>query len=757
MAAAAQQAGKAELELEVGAIAAGDLKVLSFQAEERISGLFEVTVVAAPLPGVEVDAGGLAGGVGHLLIEAGSEADRSFHGMVARARTWEEGSGPEGRRLQVTIVPRLWRLGRTLRSRIFQERTVPQIVAAVLDQGKVEHRLALSGSYPARGYCVQYRESDLDFVSRLLEEEGICYFFEHTPSGHVMVLADAPSAHQPLPGGQRLPFREKSQMAVDTDHADAFGAVRELRPGKVTVRDFDDLRPALDLTATRDSGGDEADLELYDYPARYQQPSEGVTRAKVMLEAERARASLHAGESLCRRVTPGYLLELAEHPLADLNGEYLVVSATHRGHASGQQAGRHPAGPVGASAGETYRNAFVGLKKAVPYRPEPRTPRPVIAGAQTAIVVGPAGEEIHTDEHGRIKVQFHWDREGKRDERSSCWVRVAQSWAGAGWGALYLPRIGQEVVVEFLEGDPDRPLVTGSVYNGANPPPLDLPADKTRSTLRSASSPGSDGSNELRFEDAKGQEQVFLHAQRDLSVVVENDATRKVGGNETIQVDKDRSRQVGGNQTLQVARDDGSTIGGSQSLVVAANRTTTVGGNHLETVGGHQEVTVGAAQAVSVVMAASESIGLAKALTVGGAYAVTVGAAMNELVGGLKSEEVGGAKAEVVGGKKSETVAGSRSLNVGGALTETVGKSRTLKVGKDLTVNVGGKLHQGVTKAYTIKAKEIVLSADDQLVLKVGSATLTVKKSGDIVLKGGKVQLKASGDLVLKGSKISQN
>jgi type VI secretion system secreted protein VgrG len=307
---------------------------------------------------------------------------------------------------------------------------------------------------------------------------------------------------------------------------------------------------------------------------------------------------------------------------------------------------------------EPYRNRFTCVSEDVPYRPERRTRCPVVGGAQTAVVVGPAGEEIHTDVSGRVKVQFHWDREGKRDDRSSCWIRVSQAWAGPGWGALYLPRVGQEVVVEFLEGDPDRPIIVGGVYNGANPPPVDLPGEKTRSTLRSASSPGGDGSNELRFEDAKGQEEVYLHAQRDLNVVVENDASRRVGGNETIAVDKDRARSVGGSQSLQVAKDDTSTITGSQLLTVSGNRTTTVGASHVETVGADQSVSVGGAVAVTVALASAESVGLGKALNVGGAYAINVGGAMNELVAGLKAEEVGGAKIEVVGAKKSETVVG---------------------------------------------------------------------------------------------------
>ncbi len=442
-AAANAAAPTVEYELEAGSHGPGDLEVLKFEAEERLSTPFELDVTVMIRPGVDVDVPALLGEPAALHAEAGDGEVRDLHGMVARVRAWEEGTGEDRKRLRLTVVPRLWRLGKMARSRIFQNLTVPQIVEKVLKEGEVEHRLSLAATYPERRYCVQYRESDLDFVSRLLEEEGIFYLFEHAAGGHVMVLGDAPSAHQPLPGGARLAFREKSSLSADADHADAFSAVRELRSGKMTLRDYDDLRPALDLTASKASGGDEEKLEVYDYPAGHHEPKVGEARARVRLEAERAWALQHAGSSTCKRLVPGYVLELADHPLPELNGEYVVLSVTHRGH----QRGRLAAVEAHALDKESYRNQFTCLKKDVPFRPVRRTPRPVIPGAQTAVVVGPSGEEIHTDEHGRIKVQFHWDREGKHDDRASCWIRVAQSWAGPGWGALYLPRMGQEVVV----------------------------------------------------------------------------------------------------------------------------------------------------------------------------------------------------------------------------------------------------------------------------------------------------------------------
>ena len=752
------QASQPEFDFEIES-QSGPLLVLRFQAREALSSLYEVRLELAAGPETDVDIPSLIGKPACLTVHSEAES-RFFHGIVARMA--QGGTNPQNRypkRFEVTVVPKLWTLRHASNCRIFQDQTTPEIVEKLLKEHQIKHRLDLNGTYRIREYCVQYRETDLDFVSRLLEEDGIAYRFEHEQGDHTLVLVDANTSYPDVPGDATLIFNPGGALA-ETEVVSSISRTLEMRSGSVALRDFNFLRPAQDLSAKEEADGNEKALQLYDYPGGYGESGDGKTLAKVRLQEARARADVVEGTAEVRRLVAGSLFTLSEHPEEALNQKYLVLEVEHEGSQPGladEDSADQGGGVEVADQAPPFINRFYATPSGVPFRPERVTPRPQVFGAQTATVVGASGEEIDTDEHGRVKVQFHWSRADKSHPLTSCWVRVSQAWAGAGWGALWIPRIGHEVVVEFLEGDPDRPLITGSVYNGANPPPVPLPGQKTKSLIRSNSSPGGSGSNELRFEDAAGSEEVYLHAQKDYVIAVENDKNQTVGRDEKLKVGRDRGLLIQGNQTHQVDGNDDTQVKGNQTIAVSGGRTATITGSDTMTIGADRSIAIGVAHALTVGAAATEQVGAAKMITVGGAFEIAVGGAMNEVVGAFKSEQVGGSKTVSVGGDNKLNVGGTRSLMVKGDMTEEVVKGRTLKVQKDLNVSVGGKLNEVVKGTYSVSAKELNLVAEDQLTIKVGSATITLKKSGDVVVKGGKVELTASGDLILKGSKISEN
>jgi len=358
-----------------------------------------------------------------------------------------------------------------------------------------------------------------------------------------------------------------------------------------------------------------------------------------------------------------------------------------------------------------------------------------VQGPQTAIVVGRSGEEIFTDKYGRVKVQFHWDREGKRNENSSCWIRVSHPWAGKGWGAISIPRIGQEVIVDFLEGDPDQPIITGRVYNAEQMPPYELPADQTQSGVKSRSSKGggADNFNEIRFEDKKGSEEVYIHAEKDESIVVEHDQMITVGHDRAESIERDRS--------LAVGRDKSEKVGRNKSIAVT--------GAHTETIQGVMTVTVGRTLTENVLINYAETVGGAMELTVGAALAITVGAVMAETVGGAKTEAIGGSKSEIIGDGKV--------LDVGSSLNETVKDDRIVDIGKNLKEEVKEQHEETVGKEYILKAKKMQFVANDEILIKTGQAEIMMKKNGDITIKGKKIVVSGTGDVIVKGSKIAEN
>lgn len=715
---------------KAGGYPADKLRVLRFEGHEGLSQVFRFNLdLASSDQKIDFDQ---VVGQPALLTVRGIKGTRSVHGIVSLF----EQTGKEGKwsLYRAEIVPAIWKLGLRVDCRIFQDKTIPDIIKQVLlDAGLTanQFRFALNvGRYKDRTYCVQYGESDLNFISRLMEECGIWYFFEHSDTNHVLVMGDDPSAYATPSGSSSIAYHAAATAGVSTDeHISFFSYHRQIRCGAVKLRDFDFEKPRLNVTGDAQAKSD-GKLEAYDYLGECRDNSERSHLAKVRLEEAQAIRQLGAGQSDCCRIIPGYRFTLDQCHRSDLNREYLVVRVTHKGNQQ-QVLGAETAGNVANEP--PYENRFDCIPSDIPFRPPSITARPKIQGPQTAIVVGPKGEEVYTDRYGRVKVQFHWDRVGGRDEKSSCWVRVAQVWAGASWGAMFIPRIGQEVLVEFLQGDPHQPIVTGRVYNGDNMPPYALPSEKTKSTIKSNSSTGVGGSNEIRFEDGKGSEEIFIHAQKDKNLIVEHD--------QTIAVRNDRAESVTHDRTLQVGNNKAEAVGG--------NKTISIAGGHTEKIDGSMNIMVGSTLTETVLINYAETVGGAMELTVGGALAITVGAAM--------AETVGGAKAESVGGAKSENIGLVSALNVGGNRNETIGKSQIVAVSKDLSETVGGQHKESVTKEYILNAQKIQLVAQDQIHIKTGNAEITMQKNGNMTIKGKKLTIEGSGDVIIKGSKVSVN
>ena len=547
-----------------------------------------------------LDIGAVLGKPMSVVLATNEDGDlRHFNGIVTRfANTGWRG---EFASYEAVLHPWLWLLTRAADCRIFQDMSVPDIVKQVCGAyggAAVLSVTALSGDYPALPYCVQYRETDFQFVCRLLEGAGIYFYFTHDADKHTMVLADSHSAHQPIAGYDGLKFARAARRGEWAEESvSAWRRGGEIASSKVVLKDFDFEKTAscrsggLLSTATIAAGFDQVSYEMFDYPGDYTAAGDGNARARARIERLHGQCERVEATTDARGLYPGGLFTLADHPRDDQNRDYLVTSADYEITGNDYVSG---AGGFAFSC----RIGAIGAEHA--YRPLSTTPRPHVYGPQTAIVVGKAGEEIWTDKYGRVKVQFHWDRLGKDDENSSCWVRVAQGWAGKGWGAMAVPRIGMEVVVSFLEGDPDRPLVTGCVYNSDTMPPYELPANQTRATVKSQSSKGGEGFNELRFEDKKGEEEVFMHAERDFLRVVKNNDALKVGfetadkGDQTIDIKNDQSVSVGHDQVEKIGNDQTVTIKSNQKLDVGADQKVKVGSTIVIEAGTSIELKVGA-------------------------------------------------------------------------------------------------------------------------------------------------------------------
>ncbi|MFN3322424.1 MAG: type VI secretion system Vgr family protein [Bryobacteraceae bacterium] len=510
-----------------------------------------------------------------LLLANGQE--RRFHGNIKRI-SQAESRMDELTAYRAEIAPWFWFLNLFSDSRIFQNKTVPEIVEQVFgDRGYSDYVLRLNGSYPQREYCVQYRETDFNFISRLLEEEGIFYFFEHTDQKHTLVLADANSAICPAEHQSEVRYGPAMGHWQDEDVVKSIESVHQVHTGKVSLNDYDFEKPNSSIDASLNG---QQKGEFYDYPGRYKTRNEGSRYARVRLEALEVEFAKVRGESNLRTLASGYRIKLLDHYRSDLNQNYSIIRAWHEARTNSYR-------PGGKPEHIDYKNTFECVPHETPYRPPQVARKPVVQGSQTAVVVGKSGEEIWTDKYGRVKVQFFWDREGRKDENSSCWVRVAQMWAGKQWGAIFTPRIGHEVIVDFLEGDPDQPIITGRVYNADHMPPYTLPSDQTISTIKTLSSKDGEGFNEIRFEDKKGSEQIFIHAEKDYDMRVENDRKEWIGRDRHLIVERDKLEKVDRDNHITITRDQVEKVGRDHHLEVAGKEALKVTGSHSLTVQGN--------------------------------------------------------------------------------------------------------------------------------------------------------------------------
>ncbi|MBN3238635.1 type VI secretion system tip protein VgrG [Pectobacterium carotovorum] len=579
--------------VKVGALPASTFSVVDFQLSEALNQPFALSLnLASPLPGI--DFGAVLDQPCELLVWYEGELQRRVNGIISAFAQGD--TGFRRTRYQAEVRPALWRLGLRTNARIFQAQKPEAIIGALLEEaGITDYAFALRNEHAVREYCVQYRESDLAFITRLAAEEGLYFFHEFEEGKHRLVFADDAGA---LAKGPELFFNLATQGLSEGAYVRRFRYAEAVRTAEVALKDYSFKTPAYGLLHNKMSGELEHQRESYqhfDYPGRFKQDPSGKAFTGYRLDALRAGAMTGSGESNAAELMPGSSFTLTEHPNLALNIAWQLVAITH----SGQQ----PQALEEESGGEptTYSNSFEVVKASTTWRAD-LPYKPMVDGPQIATVVGPAGEEIYCDQYGRVKLQFPWDRYGASDDQSSCWVRVSQGWAGGQYGLIAIPRIGHEVIVSFLEGDPDQPIVTGRTFHATNPSPYPLPANKTRTSIRTSTHKGA-GFNELRFEDQAGQEEVFIHAQKDMNTVVLNNRSTGVGVDHAENVGRDQVSVIGRHQILNVVENQGTEIQGAQKVIIGAGRETevtmndklTVTGNiTITSTGGNIELTTGA-------------------------------------------------------------------------------------------------------------------------------------------------------------------
>ncbi len=667
-------------------LADNELVLTGFRGHEEMSRLFKYDLDFLSI-NKNVDAVKLVGKPIGFSVNT-DDGRRYFHGVVSRFYAGDVDDF--GFRLyRAEVVPWLWFLQHTSDCRIFQKMTAPQIIEKIFtDLGFQDFKPNLSGSFVKREYCVQYRETDFNFVSRLMEEEGIFYYFRHEEQKHVLHYGDAASAYDDCQENEVGYSREAGYHDIG-GQLTSWEHRYEFRAGKWAQTDYNFETPTTSLMTNSQSAlptPDSKNFEYYDYPGLYGKPAEGKPLTDIRMGEEEFEYDVVHATSTCTSFAPGGRFKVSEHRIdAEAGKKYVITSIRH-------SACEVAAYTPGMKPTQDYSNSISCIPDSVILRPSRITPKPVVQGLQTAVVVGPKGEEIYCDKYGRIKVQFHWDRVGKKDENSSCWIRTAHNIAGKQWGFQAVPRIGQEVVVDFLEGDPDRPLVIGSVYNAGQMPHYELPSLNSRSYIKTNSTKGGDGYNELMFEDKKDAEQVFIHAQKDMDTRVRNDSKSRIYGN--------RHQIIGWEK-------DGKK-GGDQQEMVWQNKHLNVKGNQVEKIEGNFQLAIGFGE--------------------GEGGDVDIKVMKNQRV------DIAADSSTKIGGNLKEQVGGTVSMTVGGDSHDTVGANIAVQAGKNIHIQGGMNVVIEAAMGITIKGPGGFITIDAKGVAIQG--TMVLINSGGAALSG---------------------
>lgn len=714
-----------------------DLDIMAFSLREVLS---EIPILHVEARNIGTKgAEDVIGKVAHLTF-ALSEGDvtRHFHGLVVEAERLLHDEG--GLRLVLSIAPKLWRLSRRTDCAQYQDLDVPSVVTKILEKaGVIDIEKKLSASYAKRKWIVQYRETDFDFVARLLAEEGIWFRIAHDAEKDTVVLCDTETGAGDIEGEKSLAYRREFGF---NEVGNVVGRVRRklrIRTDKVTLRDWDSARPKLDIKAeaeSKDPGGHA--LEVYDFPARSVEAGDVKARAQHLLDSLQHDREVIEGEVGTITLTPGLRFEIEGHSLSSLDGEYLVTESVIE--LRNEYA-------VGALMPELKARArFVAIPTArSAYRPPRKAAACRAAGLQTALTTGASGEEIHVDKEGRVKVKFPWDRVAAKDDHSSHWFRTCQLPTG---GAVFLPRVGWEVSVDFVEGDVDHPIVFQRFYNGTSPPPYDLPANKARGSIQTASTPGGGSTNEFRMDDTHGKEEMFFNASKDMSIDVKNNATESVKNNETREVGSNHvlnvtnsydhfigaseKLTVSGNQDVHVQTFAVDDVGGSQTLAIGANRDMKIGGDHKHQSGAGTTFTINAIRTDLVAGAVSESTPASYTHNVGAAHAVISASSRSVIVGGPHNETIGALKVLVT--------AKDRGVSVGTTLTKTIGGAILNKIGGDRNDNAEAIYQEVAAGASIVKANNVTFEAQAMLSLVMGASTLTITPAS-VMIAGVSVKI----------------